>query len=72
MKFKLMIYRENNKKVCVAEKLVNGIEEIERMLEQYEGFWCQVVDVSTDRIILEGAFDEDFLDETYYSKEDLI
>lgn len=70
MKFKLMIYRDDNKKVCVAEKIVDCVEGIERMLEQYEGFWCEVVDVSTDAIILEGAFDEDFLDETYYQKED--
>lgn len=69
MKVKLIIYRGSNKKVCVAEKLVDGVEEIEGMLDQYEGFWCQVIDVSTDRIILEGAFDEDFIDETYYQKE---
>ena len=66
MKFKLIIYRGSNKKVCVAEKLVDGVEEIECMLEQYEGFWCHVVDMNTGKTILEGAFDEDFLDETDY------
>lgn len=68
MNVKLIIYRGSNKRVCVTEKLVSSIEEIECMLEQYEGFWCQVVDVNTGKTILEGAFDEDFLDETYYGK----
>jgi hypothetical protein len=69
MKFKLIIYR-GDRKTCVVEKLVDNVEEVESMLEQYEGFWCQVVDVNTGKTILEGAFDEDFLDETYYQKED--
>lgn len=69
MNVKLIIYRRSNKKkVCVTEKLVNSVEEIEYMLEQYEGFWCQAVNVNTGKTILEGAFDEDFLDETYYGK----
>ena len=70
MKFKLIIYRGRDRSVCVDETLVTSIEEIERMLEQYEGFWCRVIDMSTEELILEGAFDEDFLDETYYQKED--
>lgn len=66
MNFKLIIYRGYDKKICVAEQHVDSIEEIECTLEQYEGFWCQVVNVSTNETVLEGAFDEDFLDETYY------
>lgn len=69
MKFKLIIYRGSNKNICVSETLINSIEEVECMLEQYEGFWCKVINASTDKVILEGAFDEDFLDETYYEME---
>jgi len=67
MKFKLIIYRGMDKEICVAEQLFYNTEEVERMLGQYEGFWCRVINVNTGATILEGAFDEDFLDETYYS-----
>ena len=68
MKLKLIIYRGSDKNIYVDEAIVDGIEGIERMLEQYEGFWCRVIDMSTEELILEGAFDEDFLDETYYQE----
>ena len=65
MKWRLFIYRGCNK-THIAEKDFNNPEEIEDMLEQYEGFWCRVVELNTLKIILEGAFDESYLDKAYY------
>lgn len=69
MKCKLIIYNGCACKTRAAEEIVESVEEIELMLNQYEGFWCQVVDMNKGKIILEGAFDDDFLDETYYQGE---
>lgn len=68
MKCKFIIYNGCAYKTRAAEEVIESIEEVERMLKQYEGFWCQVVDMGTGKTILEGAFDEDFLDETYYEE----
>ena len=68
MKWKLFIYRENDIKTYVTEKAFNSTKEIEDMLIKYEGFWCRVVDLSTLEIMLEGAFDNDFLNEEYYKQ----
>jgi hypothetical protein len=65
MKWRLFIYRGHNK-TYVAEMDFNHPKEIEGMLELYEGFWCRIIDLSTLKIILEGAFDESYLDEAYY------
>ena len=66
MKWKLFIYRENDIETYVTEKAFNNPEEIQDMLKQYKGFWCRVVDLSTLDIMLEGAFDDDFLNKEYY------
>ena len=62
-RWKLFIYRENNNNTWVAEKAFNKPEEILDMLEKYKGFWCRIVDLSTLEILLEGTFDNTYLEE---------
>lgn len=66
MKYIIYIYYNSDKDTCIDEKEFNTPDEIEDMLENYEGYWCKVVNLETNETILEGAFDSDYLDEDYY------
>lgn len=63
MKWEIFIY---DNKVCLIEKEFNNPKEIEAILKQYEGYWCKIINQITFEVILEGAFDDSFLDESYY------
>lgn len=65
-KFKIFIYKNSNTKSYIMEKSFKNPDEIKDVLKQYEGFWCCVIDLSTLETILEGAFDDDFLNKEYY------
>ena len=66
MKWKLFVYKENNINTWMAEKAFNKPSEILDMLEKYKGFWCRIVDLSTLEILLEGTFDNTYLEEKHY------
>lgn len=66
LKYKAFIYLNNNIESYVDEKAFNKVEQIKQLLTKYEGYHCRIVDLSTLDIMLEGAFDDTFLDEEYY------
>ena len=68
LKYKAFVYYNDNIKSHVDEKAFNEPKEIETFLSKYEGYWCRIVDLSTLGIMLDGAFDNSFLDEEYYTK----
>lgn len=65
-KYKLFIYLNDDINNYITEKRFNDVDEIQSMLDKYEGFWCRIVDLSTLECILTGVFDDSFLDKEYY------
>lgn len=66
MKYKLFIYYNDDKDNHIDSKEFNNPNEIEDMLEDYEGYWAKVIDLETSKAFLVGVFDDTFLDEDYY------
>jgi len=66
MKFKIYIYYNSDANVCIDEKEFDTPDEIQDMFEEYEGYWCKIVNLETDKTVLEGSFISDYLDEDYY------
>lgn len=50
----------------IAERKFNNPSEIEYLLDNCEGCWCEITNLETLDVILQGAFDDSFLDEEYY------
>lgn len=66
MRYKIFLYFNDSIEKCIDSKAFNKPQQIKTVLTQYEGYWCKVLDLSTSKFILEGAFDSSFLDEEYY------
>lgn len=66
LKYKLFIYRDSDINHFVTEKAFTHPTEIKEMLNEYEGFWCGIIDLSTLETLIEGTFDDDCLNEIYY------
>lgn len=66
LNFKIFIYRNENVDSFVTEKAFNNVDEIKDMLNDYEGYWCRIIRTKDLSVILDGAFDDSFLDESYY------
>ena len=68
MQWELIIYDEDTCNHYVDMKVFNDPKEISDMLKKYEGYWCRIIDLTSLEILLEGAFDSDYLDKGYYEQ----
>lgn len=63
---RICIYTDSSLKHLVTVKDFDDTSELKPLLEEYEGYWSLAINLKND-VILEGAFDDTFLDEDYYN-----
>lgn len=63
---RICIYTDSRLKKLVLTKDFDEPSELKPLLDEYEGYWSLAINLKTD-VILEGAFDDTFLDEDYYN-----
>lgn len=66
MNYRIFIYEIGSDNKPIVKRDFNNAAEIEDLLEDYEGYYCKIYNLETDKLIMSGEFNDSYLDETYY------
>ena len=66
MNYRIFIYEFGDDYDAIDKRDFNHPDEIEDLLDDYEGYYCEIYNLETDKLLMKGNFDSSYLDEVYY------